>query len=171
MSGWSFDPRPSNGGHHPNSKDCPLFFSLLFGDSFSQLHHLCLFGHKSCKASFCCFAGEQNVQSMLLIFPGCSRMFPGGEGICRRILRLWWGCWWEGSAQGQRVRLCDLRDSSWLCPGNMLKHKLPNYDILLSQDFSMLATLILPPRCPRWQIHSILSATLSGWGLTAFLRN
>lgn len=63
MSGWSFDPRPSNGGHHPNSKDCPLFFPpLLFGDSFSQLHHLCVFGHKSCKASFCCFALQQNVQ-------------------------------------------------------------------------------------------------------------
>lgn len=24
MSGWSFDPRPSNGGHHPVSKDCTL---------------------------------------------------------------------------------------------------------------------------------------------------
>lgn len=40
------------------------------------------------------------------------------------------------SAPGQGVRLCDLRDPSWLCPGNALEHKLPNHDILSQHFFS-----------------------------------
>lgn len=143
MSGRSFDPRPSNGGHHPNSKDCPLFFSLLFGDSFSQLHHLCLFGHKSCKASFCCFALWQNVQLAAI---ECSLQDQAFEEWHSDLVGNAVG---SCSAQRQTVWLYDLKvPFLWLCPGNILKHKLHHCDTF-SQD---------PLSC--WQLY--LTLQISG---------
>lgn len=135
MSGWSFDPSPSNGGHHPNSKDCPLFFSLLFGDSFSQLHHLCL-AIKAARHHFVAllYSKTCNWYSLLcLAAKECSLL---DKGICTVVLRLCEVAVGSCSAQGQSVRLCDLRDPFWLCPGNIFKHKLHDCDIFSQDSFS-----------------------------------
>lgn len=143
MSGLSFDPRPSNGGHHPNSKDCPLFFSLLFGDSFSQLHHLCL-AIKAARHHFVAllYSKTCNWCSLLCLAAiECSLLDKAFVG---------WYSDFDGDAvrncstQRQRVRLCDLRAPSCLCLGNI--------DIQLwyiqSRLFFMLATLSYFPDPP-----------------------